>query len=112
MSRPQPGEVWWVDFGMAAKVRSALVMSEYPLDEELALVVVIPHTTVVRSNRWELAQPKPFLKSGVFHLQQLQPMPLVRFDSRLDVLNTEEFRRVKAAFVRALRLESGMEERT
>lgn len=112
MSRPQPGEVWWVDFGMAAKVRPALVMSEYPRDEELALVVVIPHTTAVRGNRWELTLPKPFLKPGVFHLQQLQPMPLVRFESRLGVLSTEEFQRVKAALVRVLSLESRVEGRT
>ncbi|MEQ2008605.1 MAG: type II toxin-antitoxin system PemK/MazF family toxin [Limisphaerales bacterium] len=109
MSRPQPGEVWWVDFGMAAKVRPALVMSEYPRDEELALVVVVPHTTAVRGNRWELALPKPFLKPGVFHLQQLQPMPLVRFEARLGVLSTEEFQRVKAALVRVLSLESRVE---
>ncbi|MEI9961219.1 MAG: type II toxin-antitoxin system PemK/MazF family toxin [Limisphaerales bacterium] len=57
-----PGEIWRVDFGMAAKIRPALVVSDYPRDEELALLIVIPHTTAVRGNRWELALPKPFLK--------------------------------------------------
>lgn len=112
MSRPQPGEVWWVDFGMAAKVRPALVMSEYPRDDELALLVVVPHTTAVRGNRWELALPKPFLKPGVFHLQQLQPLPLVRFEARLGALSAEEFQRVKAALVRVLSLEPRVEGRT
>src|ERR1035437_6050770 len=82
MKRTLPGEIWRVDFGMAAKVRPALVLSDYPRDEELALLVVIPHTTAVRGNRWELALPKPFLKPGVFHLQQIQPISLARFDAR------------------------------
>lgn len=84
MKRTLPGEVWQVDFGMAAKVRPALILSDYPAENELALLVVVPHTTAVRGNRWGLALSKPFLKPGVFHLQQIQPIPLVRFDIRLE----------------------------
>jgi len=46
-----------VDFGLAAKVRPALILSDYPGDDELALLVVIPHTTSVRGNRWNSASP-------------------------------------------------------
>jgi mRNA interferase MazF len=70
----------------------------------LALLVVIPHTTAVRGNRWELAIPKPFLKNGVFHLQQIQPISLARFDVRIGVLTMEEFRRLKDELVRLLNL--------
>jgi len=105
MKRTLPGEIWWVDFGMAAKVRPALVLSDFPGDDELALLVVIPHITAVRGNRWELDLPKPFLKSpGVFHLQQLQPISLARFESRLGQLTPEEFKRVKQALVHLLNL--------
>ena len=104
MKRTLPGEVWWVDFGMVAKVRPALILSDYPADDELALLVVIPHTTALRGNRWELAIPKPFLKPGAFHLQQVQPIPLVRFDARIGVLTEAEFKQVKAALVRLLNL--------
>lgn len=90
---------------MAAKVRPALVLSDYPRDEELVLLVVIPHTTAVRGNRWELALPKPFLKPGVFHLQQIQPISLAHFDARLGVLTPEEFKRVKETLVRLLNLQ-------
>jgi mRNA-degrading endonuclease toxin of MazEF toxin-antitoxin module len=55
MPRPSVGEVWLVDLGLAAKVRPCLILSDYPADGELALVVVVPHTTAVRGNRWELA---------------------------------------------------------
>ena len=105
MKRTLPGEIWRVDFGMAAKVRPALVLSDYPRDEELALLVVISHTTAVRGNRWELALPKPFLKPGVFHLQQIQPISLAHFDARLGVLTPEEFKRVKETLVRLLNLQ-------
>ena len=105
MKRTLPGEIWRVDFGMAAKVRPALVLSDFPRDEELALLVVIPHTTAVRGNRWELALPKPFLKPGVFHLQQIQPISLAHFDARLGVLTPEEFKRVKETLVRLLNLQ-------
>jgi mRNA interferase MazF len=101
-----PGEIWRVDFGLAAKVHPAVVLSDYPADDELALLVVIPHTTVVRGNRWELSIPKPFLKPGVFHLQQIQPLPLVRFAVRLGVLSTSEFRHLKAALARLLNLQA------
>lgn len=106
MKRTLPGEIWRVDFGMAAKVRPALVLSDYPRDEELALLVVIPHTTAVRGNRWELTLPKPFLKPGAFHLQQIQPISLARFDARLGELTPEEFELVKETLVRLLNLQT------
>jgi mRNA interferase MazF len=106
MKRTLPGEIWRVDFGMAAKVRPALILSDYPDDEELALLVIIPHTTSIRGNRWELAIHKPFLKPGAFHLQQIQPVSLARFDVRLGVLSPEEFNQVKASLVQLLNLRS------
>jgi hypothetical protein len=39
---------------------------------KIALILVIPHTTAVRHNPWEFTCAKPFLKPGVFHLQQIQ----------------------------------------
>jgi len=99
-----PGEIWRVDLGVAAKVRPVLVLSDYPKDDELALLVVVPHTTAIRRNRWEVNIPKPFLKPGVFHLQQIQPVPLARFDARIGVLTDAELRRVRSELVRLLRL--------
>ena len=105
MKRTLPGEIWWVDFGLAAKVRPALILSDYPGDDELALLVVVPHTTALRGNRWELSVSKPFLKNpGVFHLQQIQPISLARFEARLGVLTPDEFKRVKDCLVQLLNL--------
>ncbi len=106
MKRTLPGEIWRVDLGLAAKVRPAVILSDYPEDDELALLVVVPHTTAVRGTRWELNVPKPFLKSpGVFHLQQIQPISLARFEARLGVLTPDEFKRVKESLIRLLNLD-------
>ena len=106
MKRTLPGEIWRVDFGLAAKVRPALVQSDYPLDEELALLIVVPHTTAVRGNRWEMSIPKPFLKPGVFHLQQIQPISLARFDIQLGILSPVELKQVKVALISLLNLQA------
>ena len=70
MSGISKGEVWLVDFGMAAKVRPALLLTGEPADDELDLVTVLLHTTALRGNRWELNLPKPFLRPGAI----LQPL--------------------------------------
>jgi mRNA interferase MazF len=95
MPRANPGEVWIVDLGLAAKVRPCLVLSDYPKDDELALIVVVPHTTAVRNNRWEVSIPKRFLKVGVFHLQQLQSVPIVRLQRKIGDLTAEELQFVR-----------------
>ena len=93
-----------VDLGLAAKVRPCLILSDHPADDELALVIIIPHTTAIRGNRWELALPKPFLKPGVFHLQQIQPISLARLERKLGSLTPNELQRVKTMLVRLLKL--------
>ena len=107
MARLQPGEIWLVDLGLAAKVRPCLILSDYPADDELALVIVIPHTTAVRGNRWELAIPKRFLKPGAFHLQPIQPVSLARPERKLGALTPDEFLGVKATLIRLLHLTPG-----
>src|SRR6185436_18695119 len=104
MPAVNPGEVWTVDFGLAAKIRPALLLTGNPTLDELDLVTVLLHTTSLRGNRWELSIAKPFLKPGAFHLQQVQPVPLVRFDAKLGVLTEAEFNLVKTTLVRLLNL--------
>ena len=88
-----PGEVWVIDFGMAAKVRPALLLTGEPGDDELDLVTVVLHTTALRGNRWELNIPKPFLKPGVFH----QTISTIKLERRLGALTTQEMDRVHDA---------------
>ena len=96
------GEVWQVDFGLAAKVRPALLLTGNPADDELDLITVLLHTTSLRGNRWELSIPKPFLKPGAFHLQQIQSVPTVRLERRLGVLTEAELNQVLDALAERL----------
>ena len=92
-----PGEVWMTDFGMAAKVRPALLLTGSPADDELDVVTVLLHTTALRGNRWELDIPKPFLKPGAFHLQQVQTVSTIKLERRLGSLTADEMKRVLEA---------------
>jgi mRNA interferase MazF len=64
MGNPKPvrREVWLIDFGIAAKVRPALVVSEPYRDEDRALIAVVPHTTSIRGSQYEIQICLPFLK--------------------------------------------------
>ena len=90
MAQPRRGEVWLIDLGPAAKVRPCLLLTDFPADDELALITVVPHTTAVRGNRWEHGCKKSFLKQGVFHLQQVQSISIAKLIRRLGVLDGDE----------------------
>jgi mRNA interferase MazF len=89
------GEIWTVDLGMAAKVRPCLLLTDFPDDDELALITVMAHTTSLRGNRWEMSIPKPFLKPGAFHLQQIQSVSVARLVRKLGAVTDHEWRRVQ-----------------
>jgi len=83
-----------IDFGLAAKVRLALLLTGSPADDELDIVTTLLHATSLRGNRWELSIPKPFLKPGAFHLQQIQTVSTVKLERRLGRLTDDEMNRV------------------
>ncbi len=87
------GEVWLTDLGMVAKVRPCLVLTDPPADDELALVTVCHHTTALRGNRWEVSIPKPFLREGVFHLQQVNTISTAKLVRKLGELSDQEWDR-------------------
>jgi len=91
----QQGEIWMVDLGMAAKFRPCLLLTDFPEDDELALITVLPHTTSLRGNRWELAIPKPFLKPGAFHIQQIQSVSIARLIRKLGAVTDNEWHQVQ-----------------
>ena len=81
-----------------------MVLGDYPKEDELTLVILVPHTTAVRNNRWEVSIPKQFLKTGVFHLQQLQSVPIVRLQRKIGQLTDEELGRVRSKLAELLHL--------
>ncbi len=98
------GEVWLVDFGMVAKVRPALLLTGEAADDELDLVTLLLHTTALRGNRWELNLPKPFLRPGAFHLQQIQSLSAAKLERKLGALTPTEMQQVEEALTERLAL--------
>lgn len=94
---PESGEVWQVDFGMAQKVRPALVISVPYSDADRALIGVIPHTTAVRGSQFEVSFPVRFLQEGAFLVQGLVAVPPKFFIRRLGVLSPAQTQTVKVA---------------
>ena len=86
----------WSISAWLAKVRPALLLTDAPADDELDLVTVLLHTTSLRGNRWELSIPKPFLKQGAFHLQQIQTIATVKLERRLGALAEHEMHAICA----------------
>ena len=104
MPEARSGEVWIVDLGIAGKVRPCLLLTSYPEDDELAMITILPHTTTLRGNRWELAIPKPFLRPGAFHLQQIQSVSIAYLERRLGTLTSAEWQRVQEKLAERLGL--------
>lgn len=97
MNEPKRGEVWLVDLGMAAKVRPCLVVSVPATEQDRALVTLVPHTTSVRSSRFERPVAVPFLKAGAFDAQGLITVPSVKLLRRLGTLRIEQLKPVEEA---------------
>jgi mRNA interferase MazF len=90
MSSPNRGEVWLVDLGFAAKIRPCLVLSVPALDEDRALVTVVPHTTSPRGSRFEVEVKTGFLKKGVFDAQNLVTIPNAKLARKLGALTDDQ----------------------
>jgi len=81
------GEVWQIDFGLAAKVRPALVLGCDIAGEDRVLVATVYHTTVLRGSRYEVPMHVPGLEAGGFDAQSLYTVPAARLLRRRAVLN-------------------------
>ncbi len=91
MPTPARGEVWLIDFGLAGKVRPALVVSVAFGDQDRSLITVVPHTTSLRGSSFEIAVRVPFLKPGAFLVQGVTTFPTLRGLRRLGTLHPDAF---------------------
>src|SRR5262245_4941248 len=101
---PDRGEVWLADLGIAAKIRPCLVLSVPPDPQDRVVVTLVPHTTSVQGTRFEVAVPKPFLKTGVFDAQGLVTVACPRLQRKLGDLQPSELALVEQSVKRWLSL--------
>jgi mRNA interferase MazF len=86
MPNVRRGEVWQIDFGLAAKVRPALVLGCDIAEADRVLVAVVYHTTSLRGSRYEVPIKVPGLEEGGFDAQSLYTIPAVKLIRRRAVL--------------------------
>jgi mRNA interferase MazF len=104
MPKPDRGDVWLVDLGIAAKVRPCVVLSVSPSVHDRALITLVPHTTSVRATNFEVSIPKSFLKPGAFDVQGLVTVAPPRLVRKLGELQPAEVRSIENAVQRWLGL--------
>jgi mRNA interferase MazF len=96
---PVQGEIWIVDFGMAAKQRPVLVLAYPQPDDARALVVVAPLTSEIRGYRGEIdiGKPRWLPKHSAVNIQGLASIDHHALIRRLGTLPTTQLHQVKAA---------------
>ncbi|MGO4885077.1 MAG: type II toxin-antitoxin system PemK/MazF family toxin [Bryobacteraceae bacterium] len=105
--RPQPGEIWLADLGLAAKTRPIVIVSRQDPDPPRSLILYVPLTTQRRNSPYELPLPRlPFLdRESVANVQGLGSLPTVRLERRIGKLSVAIMERLKDALAFALDLE-------
>lgn len=91
MATDRRGEVWLVDLGYVAKVRAALVISTPSLDDDRALVALVPHTTSPRGTHFEVPSNERYLKPGAFNAQNIVTVAEAKLLRRLGRLSSDNF---------------------
>ncbi len=104
MIEAKRGEVWQVDFGLAAKVRPALVLGCDYEDADRKLVTVVYHTTALRGSRYEVPARVAGLDAGGFDAQAIYTIPANRLLRRRSVWSPAQLSQVESSVRNWLRL--------
>ena len=91
------GSVWMVDLGLAAKVRSCLILSVATDPQDRVLVTIVAHTTSLQGTRFEVDVKTRFLKPGAFDAQQVLTIPQAKLVRKLGDLKADQLAAVEAA---------------
>ena len=86
MGPPKPGEVYWADPGMKAKVRPLLVVLRKDPKAGRALAVCVPCTTEIRGGDYEVVLPRvrwlPGAEDGVANVLGITSIEHHRLERR------------------------------
>jgi mRNA interferase MazF len=95
----EPGQVYLVDLGMAAKTRPMLVVSRRDEDAPRALAVCAPITTSTRDSEYEVSIGKPkFLhESSYVNVQGMQAIQHHELKRMIGRLPDADLQKVKGA---------------
>jgi len=101
-----PGEVYMVDLGLAAKFRPMLVVSRKDPDAPRALSICAPITTSNRSSQYEvfIGKPKFLSEQSYVNVQGLQAIEHHELKKRIGFISSDQMSSVKEALIFALDL--------
>src|SRR5437870_3669082 len=101
---PQPGEVWFVDFGYDGKVRRAMVVSVPDQRARLAVCSVIQLTTQYGGTPYEVSLPRvPWLPEQSYcNVQSVQPVKWIELERRAGQFDASILKQIRAALGRWL----------
>lgn len=102
----RPGEVWLVDFGLAAKVRPVVVLSFPEPTGARPLVVVAPLISQLRGLRGEvdIGKPRWLPEHSAVNVQGLASINHHALEKKLGRLSLGQFEEVKSAIRELLKL--------
>jgi mRNA interferase MazF len=105
-TEPRPGEVWIVDFGLAAKQRPVLILAYPQPDYARALVVVVPLTSQLRGLRGEvdIGKPRWLPKRSAVNVQGFASIDRHALIRKLGTLSDAQLSAVKDAIRKLLEL--------
>jgi mRNA interferase MazF len=103
----RPGEVWLVDFGLAAKVRPVVVLSVPQPADARSLVVVAPLTFQSRRLRGEvdIGKPRWLPKPSAVNVQSLASLDYHALEKKPGRLSQRQFEEEKSPFANCLNCE-------
>lgn len=95
---PRPGDVYFVDLGMAEKPRDVLIVSVHAPDAPLAVVTALSLTTRYHQTPYEVRLPKlPWMREqshvNAQSLSGYKFVELLRFKGRVDSATMQEVHR-------------------
>jgi len=105
-ARPQIGEIWFADLGLAAKSRPVLVLAVPEDTDAHSLFIVAPLTSQIRRMRGEvdLGKPRWLPKPSAVNVQGLSSFDDSKLVRRMGALSKAEMERIKAVLCDLLRL--------
>lgn len=97
--KTEPGQVYLVDLGMAAKVRPMVVVSREDEDAPRALSLCAPITTSSRNSRYEVAlgQTRFLMKESFVNVQGLQAIQHHELKRKVGRLTDDQIEEVREA---------------
>ena len=104
--RPQPGEVWFVDFGYDAKPRHCLVVSTSDSEVRLAIASVVQITSQYGRTAYEVPLPRvPWLREQSYvNAQSVQPVKWIEFQRKAGQFDNSVTTLVRLALAKWLAL--------